>query len=171
LNKNLFINKSISIVLKEEIKITLKALRNLWPFTLASLCIAKRPLTLNMLVGITDKEQNGEFMKLILLLALASCSAIMVQNPGNRPQYAPSDYRPKGIVKYLNQGWDMVKNKRREDAFKQAHEACAGEYFVTHEAPASSGYWITQQQNAFSAQSMEYMVIEFECKNKTASSD
>ena len=69
---------------------------------------------------------------LLLIIILQACSASHVNKP-NRPKHAPEDYRPVGMVKYLNEGASFVKEQRREDAFKEMSEACKGKYKVLEE--------------------------------------
>lgn len=106
-------------------------------------------------------------MKILpVLLILGSCAASMVQDPNKTPAYAPKGYRQKGIVKYLNHGADSIIETRRESAFKQMYESCGGEYEITHEAPASSGYWTAANMyGGHNVYSSQYILIEFQCAN------
>lgn len=76
-------------------------------------------------------------MKIILmclLLFITACSSTDVTKP-TRPEHAPKDYKPKGMVKYNNEGLDYLKASRKEDAFKRMSENCNGKYKVTEEGP------------------------------------
>jgi hypothetical protein len=103
-------------------------------------------------------------MKLIFIIVfLASCSSTMVTSP-MRSQYAPENYKPTGMVKYLNQGADFVIKSRREDAFKQMFDSCNGKYIVKSEGPREEGGIISQPvQGSMAFLSSEYWYILYEC--------
>lgn len=106
--------------------------------------------------------------KLIILFSmavLASCGSTNVSIP-TRSQYAPSDYKPAGVVKYLNNGADSVIARRKEDAFKTMYSNCNGEYRITGEGPKEENGVVTAiSPNSYMASSFSYWYISYECLN------
>jgi hypothetical protein len=68
-----------------------------------------------------------------LFLFLVSCGSVMVTEP-TTSQYAPKNYKGKGMIKYLNNGADSIIKERREDAFKNMYEKCNGKYSILNES-------------------------------------
>lgn len=99
------------------------------------------------------------------LVTLTGCvSADMVSSPGASSAFAPinASTRP-GLVKYLNDGAAFVREKRREDAYRQMHDACAGQYKIDAEdSSAEGGAIINTSTGSFFAQS-HYWYIQFSC--------
>jgi hypothetical protein len=99
---------------------------------------------------------------LIFLIFLTSCAtkSIDVQKP-TKPEHSPSDYNPKGVVKYYNQGNDSIIALRKEDAFKRMSENCNGKYKVLEEGVRNEGgvivYGVFAQD--------QYWYITYECIN------
>ena len=100
---------------------------------------------------------------LALLLTLTSCASTNVVRPV-KSAYAPKNYTPKGVVKYLNQGADFVIESRREDAFKEMYSGCGGNYKITGEGPREEG-GVVSQISPGSAMffSSQYWYISYEC--------
>ena len=71
---------------------------------------------------------------LTTLLLFVSCGSTDVTKP-SRPEHAPKDYKPKGVVKYHNDGMEAIKNSRKEDAFERMYDNCSGKYKVIEEGP------------------------------------
>ena len=98
-------------------------------------------------------------------LSLVGCmSAQMVSSPKSGSAYAPVNEGSRaGIVKYLNDGADYVRNQRREDAYKQMHDVCNGAYKIDAEgSSAEGGAVINSGTGSFWAQS-NYWYIQFSC--------
>lgn len=115
----------------------------------------------------TPRRKQKEFMRVfifaILTLVLASCSSTSVMMP-TRSEYAPKDYKPKGMVKYLNQGADFIIASRKEDAFKQMSKNCSGDYKITGEgAKEEDGIITTISQNSAMMLTSQYWYISYEC--------
>lgn len=109
-------------------------------------------------------------MKLLLIILssiiFVSCAtSTMIQNPKEVPRYAPKGYKQTGSIKYLNQGADSVILDRREDAFKQMHDSCGGDYRVISESNKPTTRTISS--NAYGGYTAydgnNYMFIDFEC--------
>ena len=65
------------------------------------------------------------FSTLSVAIVLTACAAQMVSSPGasSTSAYAPVNEASRGgIVKYVNDGADFIKKKRREDAYMQMHQ-------------------------------------------------
>lgn len=106
-------------------------------------------------------------MRAILVLGMlffAGCAAQMVTAP-TASKYAPKGYVPKGMIKYLNQGADSIIADRREDAFKQMHEACKGDYEITKEGEGNGDAFVSRDTagNMWGS-TQKYWMIEFRCK-------
>ena len=98
-------------------------------------------------------------------IALSGCvSADMVSSPNSGAAYAPVNEGARyGIIKYLNDGADFVRNKRREDAYKQMHQACNGRYRIDAEGSnPEGGAFINSGSSALFVQS-NYWYIQFSC--------
>ncbi len=101
----------------------------------------------------------------IMALFLSSCGSTNVSLP-TRSEYAPKDYKPKGMIKYLNQGADFVIASRKEDAFKEMSKNCNGNgnYKITAEGPKEEGGVITSMSpNSAMMMSSQYWYISYEC--------
>lgn len=100
------------------------------------------------------------------MIFLTGCAAQMVVNPGaqsNSP-YAPvNEASLPGIIRYLNEGARPVKESRRNDAYRQMHEACGGKYRILREGPRSEGGVIVPTGNSALYAESQYIYIEFEC--------
>ncbi|MGY3172448.1 hypothetical protein ACVWYU_001825 [Pseudomonas sp. TE12234] len=102
---------------------------------------------------------------LLGFLGLAGCtSAQMVSSPNSGSAFAPENESSRsGLVKYLNDGADFVRKQRREDAYKQMHDACGGRYKIDAEGPnAEGGTVINSGAGSFWAQH-NYWYIQFSC--------
>jgi hypothetical protein len=109
------------------------------------------------------------FVVVISIACLSACtSAEMVSSPNSGSAYAPvNESSRSGIVKYLNDGADIVRKQRREDAYKQMHDACGGQYRIDAEGSNSEGGAIINSgSGSFWAQS-HYWYIQFSCVSKT----
>lgn len=98
-------------------------------------------------------------------VSLAGCvSADMVSPPNSGSAYAPvNEGARSGVIKYLNDGADFVRKQRREDAYKQMHQACNGHYRIDAEgANPEGGGVINSGPTAFFVQS-NYWYIQFSC--------
>lgn len=106
-------------------------------------------------------------IKLLPLTFLVSCAATMNTAP-TVSKYAPKDYKGKGQVKYLNNGASFIVNSRRENAFKQMHEACGGEYHILNESNQATGGMIHNNGMGGLAynQTSEYVYIDFQCGSR-----
>src|SRR5215469_10296825 len=79
---------------------------------------------------------------LALAIALAGCRATMVATHGiSQSEYAPLNEKESvgGTIKYLNQGAQSVRRRRRENAYKQMHDFCNGDYNIVAEGPRDQG--------------------------------
>lgn len=107
--------------------------------------------------------------KMLIVLAVLSglfgcTSAQMVSSPNSGSAYAPANEgaRP-GVVKYLNDGAEFVRNQRRESAYKQMHKACGGRYMIDAEGSAAEGGMVFNSgPTSYYAQS-NYWYIQFSC--------
>jgi hypothetical protein len=96
----------------------------------------------------------------------------MVQRPGvnsTSGQYAPinASANAEGIVAYLDEGVDAIRNARREDALKQMFEACDGKYRILYEGTQESDpSYVTQGTpiglNTYSVSS-SHVYFRFSC--------
>ncbi len=95
----------------------------------------------------------------------------MVVRPGKVSQsmYAPvNESSRRGIIKYLNQGAASVIAKRREDAYRQMHQACGGKYRIIAEGPQLEGGAVVPVGNMMMYAPQQYIYIEFERIESTA---
>jgi hypothetical protein len=105
------------------------------------------------------------FIALAGAVSLAGCvSADMVSPPNSASPYAPlNEGARSGVIKYLNAGADIVREQRREDAYKQMHQACNGRYRIDAEGPnPEGGTVINSGASAFIVPS-NYWYIQFSC--------
>lgn len=90
----------------------------------------------------------------------------MVSKPGNT---APTKYAPvneasrDGVIKYLNQGLGSIREKRREDAYKQMSQSCGGAYRIDAEGPRAEGGYVTPVGNSAAYSDSQYWYIQFSC--------
>ena len=78
----------------------------------------------------------------LFTVLLSGCGARMVEEPGTYvpSEYAPEEYKEQegeqepGHVYYLNEGLGFVREMRREDAMRQMHDACDGNYSIINVA-------------------------------------
>jgi hypothetical protein len=99
-------------------------------------------------------------------LMLAGCGATMVNRPGaaSGSEFAPvNEAQRPGMVSYLNQGLGAIVRARRENAYKQMHDACAGPYRIDGEGPHSSGGVITPVGSSAVITQSQYWFIQFSC--------
>lgn len=87
----------------------------------------------------------SNFIKLTTVIlsigALSGClttaNLIKAPNKANtNSKYAPESEKKAngiGVVSYLNEGIQSIRNARREDAYKKAFEACGGKYEIWDE--------------------------------------
>lgn len=87
------------------------------------------------------------------------------------PKYAPESEKQSdgiGVVNYMIEGADFVRNARREDAYKKAFESCGCQYEILQETANCTDptYVSTVSGNSIttSGYSSEYRYILFICK-------
>lgn len=104
-------------------------------------------------------------MPVFIFLGLAGCmSADMVSSPNSGSAYAPvNESSRSGIVKYLNAGADYVRKQRREDAYKQMHDACNGSYKIDAEGSNAEGGSVINSGGASIWTQTNYWYIQFSC--------
>jgi hypothetical protein len=102
-------------------------------------------------------------------------SANMVKHPYEVPkssQYAPKNQQTqangRGVVNYLNEGASIVREGRKEDAYKQMFKACDGEYIILGESNSETSPTYVSNSNGLggittSSFSSTYVYIHFEC--------
>lgn len=97
--------------------------------------------------------------------SLSACmSADMVSAPNSGSVYAPvNESSRSGIVKYLNDGADFVRKQRREDAYKQMHDACGGRYKIDAEGSSTEGGSVINSGTATFWSQSHYWYIQFSC--------
>ena len=91
----------------------------------------------------------------------------MVNKPGGTAPVlnAPVNEADRGgVVKYLNEGIQAVRDKRRASAYKQMAKACGGPYRIDAEGPQVEGGVVVPLQNgtSVSANTTEWY-IQFSC--------
>lgn len=81
---------------------------------------------------------------LIVLFLITACAtpSVDVIKP-TRPEHAPKDYKPKGVVKYYHEGYESIVASRKEDAFKRMSDNCKGKYKVLEEGSKEEGGIVT----------------------------
>jgi hypothetical protein len=100
-----------------------------------------------------------------LILTLVGCAATHVTKPV-KPKYAPDNYKPVGVIKYLNQGADFVIKERRESAFKDMYDACKGSYKIISESErADGGVGMAISSSTAMYGSTKYWYIRYECNS------
>lgn len=96
-----------------------------------------------------------------------ACTAQMVSPPGglNNSPFAPINEASRpGVIKYLNAGAQSVRESRREDAYRQMHQACNGKYQIDAEGPHEEGgvvISVSPTSNVFA--NSQYWYIQFSC--------
>lgn len=100
------------------------------------------------------------------ILGLVGCTSVqMVSPPSSGSAYAPVNEGGSraGLIKYLNEGADTVRKQRREDAYKQMHDACNGPYKIDAEGSSGKGgTYINSGLSSFWIQS-NHRYIQFSC--------
>ena len=84
----------------------------------------------------------GRILLPFIAVIICSCAAQMVNKPGGSVQspYAPTNEMGRtGVVKYLNQGIDAIREERRKDAYRQMYNSCGGSYKIVAEGPRLEG--------------------------------
>lgn len=101
----------------------------------------------------------------MIVACLAGCmSADMVSSPNSGSAYAPANESSRsGVVKYLNAGADYVRKQRREDAYKQMHDACNGSYNIDAEGSNAEGGSVINSGGASIWTQTNYWYIQFSC--------
>ena len=102
-----------------------------------------------------------------VLLVVVACSAQMVSKPGSTapvPNAPVNEAERGGVVKYLNEGIQAVRDKRRASAYKQMAKACGGPYRIDAEGPQVEGGVVVPLQNgtAISTNTNDWY-IQFSC--------
>jgi len=102
---------------------------------------------------------------LVGMVVLSGCkTAEMVRRPGGPVSaYAPIDEDTTGEVKYLNAagGGPAFVADRREDAYRQMFEACAGAYRIVAE---SDGADFDAASAVLVGQAAQFRHIRFKCE-------
>lgn len=104
-----------------------------------------------------------------LLFLLGGCASASFVTKPKLPKHAPKDYKPIGVVKYLNQGAYTITESRREDAFKKMSESCKGSYKVLQESERPDNFATTTYNsttNSLNTFSSNYWYIRYECITK-----
>jgi hypothetical protein len=71
---------------------------------------------------------------LIAAMTLTACASSQVNTTiPETSRYAPVNDEIDGEVSYLNAGAKVVRDARREDAYKKMHEHCGGSYKIVRE--------------------------------------
>ena len=133
-------------------------------------------------LGGHNRSQTGGFMTrlaqgarvLVVVLSLTGCSASMVSRPGDRGSspYAPvNESQRGGVIKYQNMGLQALRDKRREDAYKQMSNACGGRYRIDAEGPRTEGGVVSPVGKSASFATSEYWYIQFSCVHDSALTD
>jgi hypothetical protein len=111
------------------------------------------------------------FILLISATLVAACSAKMVSKPGTTTAspYAPVNEATRGgVIKYLNEGIRPVRQKRREDAYKQMFTACDGKYRIDAEGPRTEGGVVVPVAGTAVISDSQYWYIQFSCLRDTS---
>ena len=78
--------------------------------------------------------------------AVSACGATMVNAPGHAGAYAPvNDADRVGVIKFRDD--DLLREKRRQDAYKQMYNACGGKYEIVNEGESIDGKEISHYAN------------------------
>ena len=103
---------------------------------------------------------------LLIFLLLTGCSATHVTKP-KKPEHAPENYQPVGMVKYLNEGLSSVRESRREDAFNEMSEACKGKYKILEEGERPDNFSMTTYNpsvKSIDSYKSNYWYISYACE-------
>lgn len=73
----------------------------------------------------------------VAFLGCTSASKVNTSGPETKP-YAPVNTTADGDVSYLNAGAKVVRDARRDDAFKKMHAFCDGPYEIVREEDQES---------------------------------
>jgi hypothetical protein len=110
---------------------------------------------------------------LVFCLGSVACTATMVNLPGGsakRSAYAPvNEAAPMaGLIKYSRQGAESALKARRQDAYRQMFDACAGSYRIEAEGPKQEGGLVVPvTEGAAAAPAQGHWFIQFTCVPKT----
>ena len=104
-----------------------------------------------------------KILPMLIFLLLSGCAASHVTKI-HKSKYAPKDYKPVGVVKYLNQGADFIVERRRESAFKEMYKACNGSYSITKEGQNSEGGSLTAGLGSVWSTPTQYWHIHYKCE-------
>jgi len=89
---------------------------------------------------------RSAFFALAASLAVSACGATMVNAPGHAGAYAPvNDADRVGVIKFRDD--DLLREKRRQDAYKQMYQACGGKYAIVDEGESIDGKEISHYSN------------------------
>lgn len=109
-------------------------------------------------------------------LVLSGCtSADIIRYPGEvakTSQYAPQNEKRTsnniGVMRYLNEGASIVRDARREDAYKKMFNLCNGRYEILaeNESETSPLTYTSVTNTGFISQtvSSSYRFIHFKCE-------
>jgi hypothetical protein len=100
------------------------------------------------------------------------CRASMVNRPGaqtSSPFDPVNEASRGGVIKYSNEGAAFVREKRRQNAYKQMHDACGGKYKIDAEGPRVDGGVVIPIGAIAIAASSESWYIQFSCVNASPS--
>lgn len=117
-------------------------------------------------------SRSTQVVAVALVTAIVGCSAKMVSAPGMSS--APSPYAPVneanrgGVIKYRNEGVAAIRQKRREDAYKQMFTACNGKYKIDAEGPREEGGVVVPVGNVAMVEATQYWYIQFSCVRDSA---
>jgi len=77
-------------------------------------------------------------LALAAALTVSACGATMVNAPGHAGAYGPvNDADRVGVIKFRDD--DLLRDKRRQDAYKQMYKACDGKYTIVDEGESIDG--------------------------------
>lgn len=95
-------------------------------------------------------------------------TATIVKEPGTSS--IPSEYAPLnkqddlyGIVSYLDEGAQSVRDARRENAFKKMYESCEGKYLLLEEGNSESNPMFSTYGNTTFTTTSTTVFLKFEC--------
>ncbi|QSX31993.1 hypothetical protein JYB87_09315 [Shewanella avicenniae] len=109
-----------------------------------------------------------------IILVTGCTSANVVRVPGEiskASKYGPIDEKATvndiGIVQYLNEGIDSVRDARREDAYKKMFKLCNGKYEIVGESNSETDpmTFVNKTYNGLVATTVSstYKYIYFKC--------
>ena len=89
---------------------------------------------------------RSTLLALAAALVVSACGATMVNAPGKGGVYAPvNDADRVGVIKFRDD--DLLREKRRQDAYKQMYQACGGKYAIVDEGESIDGKEISHYSN------------------------